>query len=261
MADHGIVTNPIVFTNQIEAETPKTDIPEIYAPLLRTYLYYVWRGAFEARRKYLWKKVNGDLALLCLAIYKSFIPVIELIRLGHPGDTLNLIRAIIERIALLGYLNNNDTQLDKYNCGKSLYKEANKWAKDEWEKNETTKKLFFLYGQLSKHVHPTNEGIAGYVAGDNNEIGRAFRQYMKPESERPLDMSYHYDAGLISLLFALRIADLTTMDLFNDSKFKPILEDTSCLVYLSREDFENTVKILQSWVDDGTQLLNNSHMK
>lgn len=248
MTNLGIVTNPLEMIKQVISDVPASEVESVHEPVIRFYLYYIWRGAFEARRKYLLKQVQTDLGLLNMATYKGFIPIVQLIRLGYGGDSLILLRATIERIALLGYLGSNPSYLEQYLKGKTLYSPANEWAKNEWEKDDTTKQWLFLYGQMSKLTHSNIEGTASHVLADRNSIGRAFRKYVKPEEANETDFS---EAGLIGLLFALRIADLTTARVLVDQKFKPILDDRDCLIYLSKDDWESSVKVFQQWIFEG----------
>jgi hypothetical protein len=251
MTNLNLVTNPIDFSNQVLSDSPNSEIPKIYQPVIRYYLYYIWRGAFEARKRVVQKTINSDLGFLCMASYKGFIPAIHLIRLGYLGDVMILLRATVERIALLGYLENNPEQIEKYNRGKTLYKKANAWAKIEWEKDQTTKVWNKLYGQMSKVAHSNIEGTAGHIAADNNAIGKAFREFIKPKDSEEIDF---YEAALIGLLFALRIADQIASKMFDDKEFVPVLEDKDCLKYLSLQDIKHSAEIFQKWVDEGKQL-------
>ncbi len=252
MANLSIVTNPTEFFEQVVLDTPNSELPEIYEPVIRYFSYYIWRGAFEARRKYLQSRVQSDLGLLCLATYKGFIPIVHLVRLGYPGDALTLLRTTIERIALLGYLVQNTNEIEKYNRGKTLYKKANKWAKNEWNKDETTNQWGYLYGSMSKLAHSNIEATAGHVVADNNAIGKAFRMYMQPGEDKNIDFC---EPPLIGLLFGIRTADLFAKKLFDDQKFDLILEDKECLTYLPAKVFEQSVQMFEKWVSEGIQLL------
>ena len=259
MANLGIVTNPLEFIKQIITDTPNSELPEIYKPVLRLYMYHIWRGAFESRRNFLQNSVQSDLSLLCMAVYKSLIPAIQLIRLGYCSDVLVLLRSIVERIALLDYLESNPNHINRYNKGKkteNLVRDAKKWAKPEWEKDGTSVVLGKLYGQMSDLVHSNIVGTAGHIVADRNTIGRAFRLYMKPEEKEEID---YYEASLIGLLFVIRAGDITTRKLFNDQNFKPILEDKDCLVYLTQQDLEQSIKVFQKWVEEGNRLLSIGH--
>lgn len=253
MANLGIVTNPLEFIKQVVEDTPNSELPEIFKPVVRIYLYYIWRGAFESRRKFLQNQIQSDLGLLCMASYKSLVAPIQLIRLGYSSDALILLRSSIERIALLGYLESNSNQIEKYNKGKTLYRVANEWAKHEWEKDATTAKWNRLYGQMSKVSHSNIEGTAGHVVADQNAIGHAFRLYMKPEEEK--DNASFFEAGFIGLFFAIRVADLTAKTLFRDENFRPIPEDRDCLTYLPRADLDHSISVFQKWIEEGNQLL------
>lgn len=250
MVNLGIVTNPIEFIDQVAADTPNSELPEMYIPVLRVYLYYIWRGAFESRRRILQNKVQGDLGLLCMSVYKGLVPVIQLVRLGHGGDALILLRTAFERIALLGYLESNPSQIAKYKRSKNLLSDANNWAKAEWKKDKTTENIFRMYGNLSKLVHPTATSTAGHIVADQSVIGRAFRQYMKPEEGEEVDF---YEAGVIGLLFIIRIADLAARNLFKKENYIPFLEDRDCLTYLSHEDLEQSLNLFQRLIGDGAQ--------
>ena len=248
MTNLSLVTNPIDFANQVFSDSPDSEIPDFYKPVLRFYLYYIWRGAFEARKRIVQNTINHDLGFLCMAVYKGFIPAIHLVRLGYLGDVIVLLRATIERIALLDYLKSNPKEIEKYNRGKTLYKKANGWANSEWKKDQTAKVWNKLYGQMSKVAHSNIEGTAGHVVIDNNAIGEAFRENIKPNKNKDVD---YYEPVLIMLLYSIRLADQTSINLFSDQKFVPILEDKNLSTYLSTSDVAQSIQVIQKWMDEG----------
>src|SRR4030066_607105 len=199
MADLDIVTNPIKFREIFLAQVTVSDVDREHGAVLNVLLYYIWRGIFTTRSTLLKIHAQYDLAFLCFATYKSFLPILQNIRLGYPADTMILLRALMERIALLGYLDAHIDLIPKYKAGKdSLQKDAMAWAKSQSLEN-----WMMLYGMLSKIAHSRLEGTAGYVL-DTNPIGEAFRKSM-PSSTRPF--STLTDELLAAVCYALRAVD------------------------------------------------------
>lgn len=64
---------------------------------------------------------NTDLNLLCLSTYKAFLPILQLIRMGYASDAFVLMRTLMERIAILGYLSENPDLIDEFKKGKSHF--------------------------------------------------------------------------------------------------------------------------------------------
>jgi hypothetical protein len=173
MADLDVVTNPIKFREMFLAQVTSSDVDKEHGAVLRVLLYYIWRGIFEARAALLKSHAQTDLGILCLATYKSFLPIIQNIRLGYPADTIILLRALMERIALLGYLHAHHDIIPKYIASRdNLQKNAMAWAKEHAPEN-----WMRLYNAFSNVAHSRLEGTAGYML-DTNPIAEAFRKSM-----------------------------------------------------------------------------------
>jgi len=175
-----IITNPHKFREAFLIQVTLSEVDKEYGAILNVLLYYIWRGIFETREALLKGKVQTDLGILCFATYKSFLPIIQNIRLGYPADVVILLRAMMERIALLGYLHTHPQIIPKYKAKKNnLQKDAMAWAKDQAVEN-----WMILYSMLSNVAHARLEGTAGYML-DPNPIGDALRKSM-PDLKKPL---------------------------------------------------------------------------
>ena len=255
--DYSLITNPTNLLNQILKEVPNTDMPKEHDSLIRFFVHYIWRGMFESRRRYIWNlrrtDASGDksnLLLLCLAVYKGLIPVIHLARLGYVGDALTLLRTNQERIALLGYLDSHRDKIIKYEEGKSLFKMANKWAKEEWADHAFLQLYPTLYGQLSKFSHSFLVSTASLVITDNNVIGRAFRKDIKPDDDPE---THDYSPVFIALFYSLILADHTAERIFDTDEFVPIPNDPEFFAYFSKKDIDKTHKFFEGLIKDVSQ--------
>jgi hypothetical protein len=156
MSHLSIVKNPLEFRETFLASINVARADESYIGIIRIFLYYIWRGAFKATTEILQGRAQPELSLICLSCYKAVLPIIQLIRLGYAGDALMLHRALMERIAILDYLNDNPELIQKYKNGKAdLNKDAMPWAKKHAPQN-----WMRLYGYLSNVAHSKKEGVS-----------------------------------------------------------------------------------------------------
>jgi hypothetical protein len=193
-----IITNPHKFREAFLIQVTLSEVDKEYGAILNVLLYYIWRGIFETREALLKGKVQTDLGILCFASYKSFLPIIQNIRLGYPADVVILLRAMMERIALLGYLHTHPHIIPKYKSKKNnLQKDAMTWAK-----NQAVENWMSLYSILSNLAHARLEGTAGYML-DTNPIGEAFRNSMPRSAKQFPTLTDELLAGICYALFAI----------------------------------------------------------
>jgi len=208
-------------------------------------LYYIWRGAFESRAAVVNKQVQGDLGLLCLSAYKAFLPILQILRLGYWCDAMVLLRALMERIALVGYLHKNRQYIPQYAAGRGgLQKKAMTWAKQQSLEN-----WMMLYSLLSNVAHSRLEGPAGHLL-DQTSIGAAFRLDLTPSPEDGADMT---DVLLAGIVYALLALDPIVADIVDYKSLAVFPVDPDSLVYLSRDDFIEFRDFLQEFYDEYSQ--------
>lgn len=250
MNDYSIVTDPIAFRKAFLTQVNPSFVDEKYAAMFRVILYFVWRGAFRSRAAVVLDHVQTDLGYLCLSAYLAFLPYLQMTRMGYPTDALVLLRAHMERIALVGYLNANRGEIGKYVAGHgNLQKKAMAWAKAETPEN-----WMILYGIFSNVAHSKIIGPAGHIFSDN-EIGIAFRQDLSPDPEKGADFAEILIAGA---LYSIASLDPFTSTILGPDKFVPFLNDPEIVNYVRREDLEEFLAFAQSWVEEYSSNENNS---
>lgn len=241
MADYSLITNPQEFSSAVMTQVSDSPVDRQYASVLRVLIYYIWRGAFESRAAVVTEQVEGNLGLLSLSIYMALLPILQVIRLGYPTDTLVLLRALMERIALLGYLHNNRQCICQYSSGKrNLQKEAMRWAKGQALEN-----WMRLYGLMSNVAHSRPVGPAGHLLAEN-PIGEAFRSDLTPTPEDGADMTAELLAGVA---YALAAADPIACEIIDYKSLDPFPSDKDSLAYLSKEDVLEFGGFLQRFYD------------
>ncbi len=239
--DYSLVTDPIEFAREVLAQTRHCPLDAQYGSVLRVLLYYVWRGAFESRAALVTDQVEAHIGLLGLSVYKAFVPIVQMIRLGYPADTLVLLRALMERIALLGYLHENRHLVANYASGKpGLQKQAMRWAKEQQLEN-----WMMVYGLLSKVAHSGIEGSAGHLL-EENPIGDAFRLDLTPSPERGAAMSSELLAGIV---YALAAVDPILCQIIQYKSLSAFPSDTDASTYLRRSDLVEFQDFLQRFRD------------
>jgi hypothetical protein len=202
-------------------------------------LYYVWRGLYNSVTRVIKGEGKPDLVLICIATYKSFLPLIQLIRLGYAGDAFSLMRSQMERIALMGYLNENQNLLGKYKEGKlKLPDEAIKWAKDNSLPNWVR-----LYSLLSNIAHQRQEGIGGSIF-DENKIGDAIR-YMLPSSKPKPSLT---NEALTLVLFGVIATDPIAASILSSQDFPQHQNDEKIKESVDTEDLISFTYFLQNFV-------------
>jgi hypothetical protein len=150
--------------------------------------------------------------------------------MGYTGDTLTLLRSLMERIALLGYLNEHSDILGKYKAGKvKLPDEALNWAKQSKLPN-----WMRLYSLLSNLAHQRQEGVAGGIF-DENSIGEAIR-YMLPSSKPTPSLT---DETLALLWFGITATDSIAENVLLVKDFPVYSKDEDIKKHVGKNDLQS----------------------
>ncbi len=239
MSNLSIVKNPKNFRDAFLDSSPIDQLTKEQKGAVNVLLYYVWRGLYNSVTRVIKSEGKPDLVLICIATYKSFLPLIQLIRLGYTGDFFSLMRSQMERIALMGYLNENQNLLGKYKEGKlKLPDEAIKWAKDNSLPNWVR-----LYSLLSNIAHQRQEGIGGSIF-DENKIGDAIR-YMLPSSKPKPSLT---NEALTLVLFGVIATDPIAASILSSQDFPQHQNDEKIKESVDTEDLMSFTYFLQSFV-------------
>jgi len=233
-----IVSNPAAFRDALLCQAVPSSMDSTYGSVLRVLLYYVWRGCTLARTSALSGKAPAPNALIALSAYKALLPIVQLIRFGYHADAVILTRALMERIAIVGYLAQDRKLIPKFfKGGATSYREALAWAK-----RESLQNWMVLYGILTDVAHSRLQGIAGHVF-DATPIGQAFREPTTPASKPPEDMA----AELLALaVYALMALDPVAFSIINEETAMPVPGDPSIVSSLGLDDAKAFQAFLQS---------------
>lgn len=250
MNDSLFVLDYKIFLEEFLAQALSTDIDNSHGTVIQIVLYYIWRGIVETRKGILQGQAGADLALLCLATYKSFLPIIQNIRLGYPSDSAILLRGLMERVALLGYLYNNPDQIPKWKSYRSdFHTKAMRWAKENSLEN-----WMKLYSILSEVAHAQLHGEAGYIF-DNNKIGKAIRQSMYPTGREPEPIT---DILLAMTIYGLVATDPYISLIFGNKMYSTFPNDINYNSQFTIDDLAEFRNYLQRIVDTYTSKKNQS---
>ena len=230
MSHLSIVKKPENFRNAFFIDVQNRSLDESYTGVICVLLYYIWRGLYYSVTKVIKGDRNPDLVLTCISTYKAFLPLIHLTRMGYTGDTLILLRSLMERIALLGYLNEHPNTLGKYKAGKlNLPDEALNWAKQSNLPN-----WMRLYSLLSSLAHQQRVGVAGSIF-DENSIGDAIR-YMLPSSKPTPSLT---DETLALLWFGITATDSIAESVLSTMDFQVYSKDEDIRKHVSKDELQN----------------------
>jgi hypothetical protein len=231
MSNLSIVKSPRNFRDAFLDSSPGDQLTKEQKGTVNVLLYYVWRGLYNSVTRVIKGEGKPDLVLICITTYKSFLPLIQLIRLGYTGDVFSLMRSQMERIALMGYLNENQDLLGKYKEGKlKLPDEATKWVR--------------LYSLLSNIAHQRQEGIGGSIF-DENKIGDAIR-YMLPSSKPKRSL---INEALTLVLFGIMATDPIAASILSSQDFPQYKNDGKIKESVDAEDLMSFTYFLQSFVE------------
>jgi hypothetical protein len=232
-----VVKNPKNFGKAFFNEVQNQPVSASHQGIFNVLLYYIWRGSFDSATKAMKFEGDIDLLRLCLSTYKAFLPVLQLIRMGYAADAFVLMRTLMERIAILGYLSENQDLLDEFKRGKSHFqKKAMMWAKTNslpnWMK---------LHSFLTNIAHSKLEGAAGHIY-DENIIGQSFR-YLIPLSNKQVSVT---DEVLALVWYAITAVTPYAEKALSISEYSIYPNDRSISKYVEKADltnFENFINI------------------
>lgn len=235
-----IEMNPLAFRESFFAEASRTKADIEFGAVINVILYYLWRGCSLSREAGITGETDPKASLLAQSAYEAALSILQLIRMGYHADAITLLRAMMERIAIIGYIGENRHLIARYSRGElSLYKVALTWAKKKSLPNWMN-----LYSTLSGVAHSNIVGPAGHI-NNRNEIGNAFRLATK---------KYPIGSDIIEELLGLTVYSLIALDTFaleliQNSSVKPFPNDTGMGKYVDKKDVNKFVAFLQTFVD------------
>ena len=152
-----------------------------------------------------------------------------------------LLRALMERIAIVGYLGENRHLIARYFTGElSPYKEALSWAKKKSLPN-----WMIFYSALSGVVHSSIVGPAGHI-NNHTDIGNAFRIATK---KYPTGAKSSIDELLGLTVYALYALDTFAFELIQNSDVRPFANDPDIAQHVGVGDAKEFLGFLQKLVD------------
>jgi len=193
-----IENNFTAFKESFLTEAPSVKVDNEYGAVLHVILYYIWRGCSLSQNAGITGKCDPQTSLIVQSAYEAILGAIQLTRVGYHADAATLFRALMERIAIVGYLGENKHLIARYFKGElTPYKEALSWAKKKSLPN-----WMILYSVLSGVVHSNIVGAAGHI-NNRTEIGNAFRIATK---------KYPDGSNMIEELLGLSVYSLLALD-------------------------------------------------
>ncbi|PKO12232.1 MAG: hypothetical protein CVU39_25120 [Chloroflexi bacterium HGW-Chloroflexi-10] len=235
-----IETNPTAFKESFLAEAPSAKIDNEYGVVLHVILFYVWRGCSLSQIAGITGKCDPKASLIAQSAYEAVLGALQLTRVGYHADAATLLRALMERIAIVGYLGENKHLIPRYFKGElSPYKEALNWAKKKSLPN-----WMILYSVLSGVVHSNLVGTAGHI-NNRTEIGNAFRIATK---------KYPDGSNMIEELLGLSIYSLLALDplalrLIQNDNVKAFTNDTDMPHNVGDKNAKEFVVFLQKIIN------------
>lgn len=227
-----IATDPKAFSKSFFEEISNTKINGEYDGIFRVVLFYIWRGCSISQEAGISGKCDPYTSLLTLSSYESVLGILQLIRIGYHADALILLRVLMEKIAIVGYLGENRHDISRYVKNNNLlYKPALKWAKEKSLPN-----WMILYSQLSNIVHSNKVGFAAHI-NNHTDIGKAFRLATKKNS-----IAGNLEEELLGLtVYSLLALDTFALSLIQNTQTNPFSSDQDMVNNVGIEDF-NTFK-------------------
>ena len=235
-----IVTNPLAFRESFFAEVLSTKVESEYSAVLHVILYYLWRGCSLSQEAGIRGKTDPKASLIAQSAYESALAILQLIRVGYQADAATLLRALMERIAIIGYIGENRHLIARYFQGElSPYKEALSWAKKKSLPN-----WMILYSTLSGVAHSNVVGPAGHI-NNHTEIGNAFRLATEKYPSGP-----NMIEELLGLtVYSLIALDTLALELIQNNSVKPFPNDPGMAQNIGNIDAKEFVDFLQKLVD------------
>lgn len=186
-------------------------------------------------------KTDAQASLIAKSAYEAPLAIIQLLRMGYEADAATLLRALMERIAIIGYLGENRHLITQYFKGElSPYKEALSWAKKKSLPNWMT-----IYGHLSGVVHSKITGPAGHINNRTN-IGNAFRLATK---KYPSGTKSSIDEYLGLTVYSLCALDPLALELIQNSEVKPFPNDPDLIQHVGINDAKEFLGFLKKFLD------------
>ena len=236
-----LLTDPIAFRKSFLAEATSTKVDNEYGAVLNVLLYYLWRGCALSREAGLTGKTDPKASLIAQSAYEATLAVIQLLRVGYEADAATLLRALMERIAIVGYLGENRHLIARYFKGElSAYKEPLSWAKKKSLPN-----WMILHSALSGVVHSNVVGPAGHI-NNRTIIGNTFRLATK---KYPSDAKGSIDEILSLTVYSLYALDTLALELIQNNSVKPFSHDPDIAQNLGAEDAKKFIDFLQKLID------------
>ncbi len=235
-----IRSDAMKFRDSFLSEASPTTVDRDYGAVLRVILFYLWRGCSLTRKAGITGKTDASAALISLSAYEAILGLIQLIRIGYVVDAIVLGRALMERIAIIGYLGENRSLIPRYFAGGfTPFKEALAWAK-----HKSIPNWMFLYGLFSGVVHSRIVGPAGHI-NNRTHIGNAFREVRNGDTAKDSDMTAE---ALGIALYSLSALDPFAFTLIQDNTTQPFPNDTDIAIEISIDDVILFRDFLQNFI-------------
>ncbi|OGV95902.1 hypothetical protein A2W24_01040 [Microgenomates group bacterium RBG_16_45_19] len=235
-----IVTNPQAFRESFFAEASSTKADSEYSAVYHVLLFYLWRGCTLSLEAGITGKTDPKASLIARSTYEAALAILQLIRVGYHADAATLLRALMERIAIIGYIGENRHLIVRYFQGDlSPYKEALSWAKKKALPN-----WMIIYSTLSGITHSNIVGPAGHI-NNHTEIGNAFRlaTEMYPSGSTMIE-------ELLGLtVYSLIALDTLALELIQNSSVKPFPNDPGMVQNVGSKDAKEFGDLLRKLVD------------
>lgn len=235
-----IATDPKAFQESFFEEISNTQINGEYDGIFRVILFYIWRGCSISQESGISGKCDPYTSLLALSSYESVLGILQLIRIGYHADALILLRVLMEKIAIVGYLGENRHDISRYVKNNNLlYKPALKWAKEKSLPN-----WMILYNQLSSIVHSNKVGFAAHI-NNHTDIGKAFRL-----ATEKYPTAVDVEEELLGLtVYSLLALDTLTLLFIQNTQTNPFSSDQDMINNVGIKDFKAFSDFLHKLVD------------
>lgn len=235
-----IRSDAVTFRDSFLSEASSTRIDRDYGAVLRVILFYLWRGCSLSRIAGITGKADPSAALISLSAYEAILGVVQLTRMGYHADAIVLGRALMERIAIVGYLGENRTLIPRYFAGElTPYKEALAWSKKKSLPN-----WMILYSIFSGVVHSRIVGPAGHI-NNRTAISNAFREIRKGDSANDPDMT---EELLCLAVYSLVALDPLALSLIQDNDSQPFPTDSDIVQQIGLNDIKEFRDFLQGLI-------------
>ena len=239
--NENITVDPLAFRESFLAEAACTKVDNEYGAILRVILYYLWRGCSLSQDAGIKGKTDPKASLIAQSAYEAVLAVVQLTRVGYHADAMTLLRALMERIAIIGYIGENRQLIPRYfNGDLSPYKDALAWPKKKSLPN-----WMILYSTLSGVVHSNSVGPAGHI-NNRTEIGDAFRLATE---KYPSGSNMIIEELLGLTIYSLLALDKLALELIQDVNAKPFPNDPNMTHKIGSKDAKEFIDFLQKLVD------------